>query len=275
MEREFHSLLTRLGPIVPVGTSEEMADGGIDRYLERPDAHERSQQRARSGASASSSRDHSSTEAPAGEIAGKELIKWHLSDGLPVQEAGRSMTAKEIGAMRHKYRVPEEVLLRPLRDGELATDPPRGWVAVHEHQLKCGLSLPLHPWVQSILSALNIAIGQVTPNMWKQMLGMYVIWELSGNGWPTYDEVLSLYRLSYSTKRFCSGTVTLSSRGKSIVTKLPTSTVSWRSTVCLAGGKWESEGGDLRKNVPGTFKPIGCAVALPLLFVRYLFCAIH
>lgn len=180
------------------------------------------------------------------------------------------MTEKEIAAMRHKYRIPEGVLLRPLRNGELATNPPRGWVAVHEHQLKCGLSLPLHPWVQSILSALDIAVGQVTPNMWKQMLGTYVIWELSGNGWPTYDEILSLYRLSYSTKRFCSGTVTLSSRGKSIVTKLPTSTVNWRSTVCLAGGWWESEGGELRKNVPGTFKPIGCAIAYICIFCMAL-----
>lgn len=170
------------------------------------------------------------------------------------------MTGKEIAAMRHKYRIPENILLRPLADGELATNPPCGWVAVHEHQFKCGLSLPLHPWVQNILSALGVAIGQVTPNMWKQLLGMFVIWELSGNGWPTYDEVVSLYKLSYSTKRFCSGAVTLSSRGRSVVTKLPTSTVNWRSAVCLAGGRWESEGGVLRMRVPGTFKPIGCGI---------------
>ena len=94
------------------------------------------------------------------------------------------MTTKEIDAMRHKFRIPGDIPLRPLKEGELATDPPRGWVAVHEHQFKCGLSLLLHPWVQSTLSGLNVAIGQVTPNMWKQLLGLFVIWELSGNGWP-------------------------------------------------------------------------------------------
>lgn len=188
-------------------------------------------------------------------------MKWHLSDGLPVQDPGRSMTTKEIVAMRHKYRIPESVLLRPLNKGELATSSPLGWVAVHEHQFMCGLSLPLHPWVQSTLSVLNVAIGHMTQNMWKQLLGLYIIRELLGNGWPTFDEVLSLYRLSYSTKRFCSGAVTLNSRGKSIVTQLPTSTVNWRSTVCLACGRWKSEHGEVRKTVPGTFQPIGCAIA--------------
>ena len=162
--------------------------------------------------------------------------------------------------------------MRPLKEGELATKPPHGWVAVHQHQFKCGLSHPLHPWVQSILSALNVAIGQVTPNMWKQLLGLFIIWDLAGNGWPTYDEVLSCYKLSYSTKRFCSGTVTMGSRGRSIVTKLPTSTVNWRSSVCLVGGLWEGEGGQLRKKVPGTFKPIGCECLCARPFLSLFLC---
>ena len=259
---EVRSLMAELRRMAAGGHGAE-GDQEIDQYLERLDGRERAVQRERaaSGSTASSSVRSGSTAPPPGEIIGQELVKWHLAEGTPVQEAGRSMTEKEIAAMRDKYRIPVDVLLRPLKDGELATNPPHGWVAVHEHQFKCGLSFPLHPWVQNILSALGLAIAQVTPNMWKQLLGMYVIWELSGNGWPTYDEVLSLYKLSYSTKRFCSGAVTLSSRGKSVVTKLPTSTVHWRSTVCLAGGRWESRGDDLRQNVLGTFKPIGCAIA--------------
>ena len=172
------------------------------------------------------------------------------------------------------YRIPAGVMLRPLKDGELATNPPAGWVAVHEQQFKCGLSLPLHPWVQQILSALNLAVGQVTPNMWKQLLGMFVVWEMSGNGWPTLDEVLSFYKLTYSSKRYCSGTVSMSGRGRSVVSKLPTSTVDWRATVCLAGGSWECAGGtELRKFVPRAFKPIGCERLCPVdsdLFIPLL-----
>lgn len=81
---------------------------------------------------------------------------------------------------------------------------------------------------------------------------------MSGNGWPTLHEVLSFYKLTYSSKRYCSGTVSMSGRGRSMVAKLPTSTVDWRITVCLAGGNWECDGGtELRKFVPRIFKPIG------------------
>ena len=119
-----------------------------------------------------------------------------------------------------------------------------------------------------MLSGLDLAIGQVTPNMWKQLLGMFVVWELSGNGWPTIDEVLLFYKLAYSSKRYCSGTVSLSGRGRSVVAKLPTSTVDWRVSVCLAGGRWEgAEGAELGRFVPRAFRPIGC-----YMFVCYLRC---
>lgn len=192
---EVRSLMAELRIKMPAGGQGCEGDHGIDQYLERPDGRERAQQRERasSGSTASSSLRALVVAPPPGEIVGQELVRWHLGDGTPVQEPRRSMTAKEIDSLRANYRIPGSVRLWPLRDGELATNPPEGWVAVHEHQFKCGLTLPLHPWVQQILSALNVAVGQVTPNMWKQLLGMYVIWDLSGLGWPTYDEVMSSY----------------------------------------------------------------------------------
>lgn len=109
LEEDFRFLLAQLGHTVPVKRYVEMSGAGINQYLERPDANERAQQRAQSSASASTSRGHSSSDASAGEIVRKELVRWHLSDGLPVKEAGRSMTEKEIAAMRHKYRIPGEI----------------------------------------------------------------------------------------------------------------------------------------------------------------------
>lgn len=76
-----------------------------------------------------------------------------------------------------------------------------------------------------------MAVGQVTPNIWKQLLGVYVIWDLFGLGWPTYDEVMSFYKLTYSSRRYCSRTMYMSSRARSIVTGLRTSTVDWRNIV--------------------------------------------
>lgn len=83
---------------------------------------------------------------PPEEIIGQELVNWYLSDGTLVQEPRRSMTPQEIEVLQANYRIPKDVTLRPLKDGELATNPLGGWVVVHEQQFKCGLTLPLHPW---------------------------------------------------------------------------------------------------------------------------------
>ena len=274
---EVRSLMAELSMMPRGVTTGVRSSEGIEGYLERPEDRERArlQERVSSGSGASSASRPSSVVPPPGELVGQELIKWHLGDGIPVQEPKRSMTAKEIEMLRVNYRIPVDVTLRPLKAGELATNPPDGWVAVHEQQFKCGLTLPLHPWVQQMLSALGLAVAQVSPNMWRQLLGMFVVWEMAGNGWPTVDEVLSFYKLTYSSKRYCSGTVSLSGRGRSVVAKLPTSTVDWRTTVCLAGGNWEcGERAELRKFVPRAFKPIGCNVCVRssfnFLFLRWV-----
>lgn len=74
------------------------------------------------------------------------------------------MTAKEVQNFREDWIIPSSVMLRPLAQGELATRPPPGWVAVHEHIFKHGFTLPLPRWVQYVLCALKLASGQVGPN---------------------------------------------------------------------------------------------------------------
>ena len=144
---EVRSLMAELSKMPRGTTTGVVSSEGIDAYLERSSAQDRERQRERasSGSGASSSSRPSSVAPPPGEIVGQELVKWHLADGTPVQEPRRSMTPREIEVLRANYRIPTDVVLRPLKDGELATNPPAGWVAVHEHQFKCGLSLPLHP----------------------------------------------------------------------------------------------------------------------------------
>ena len=178
---EVRSLVAELRGMPRGSSTGVRSSEGIEGYLQRSEDRARQRERASSGTGASSSSQPSSV-VPPGEIIGQDLVKWRLADGTPVQEPRRSMTAREIEVLRANYRIPSDVVLRPLKDGELATNPPAGWVAVHEHQFRCGLALPLHPWVQRVLSGLDLAIAQVTPNMWKQLLGMFVLWEMVGNG---------------------------------------------------------------------------------------------
>ena len=53
------------------------------------------------------------------------------------------MTVKEIQKFRKDWIIPSTVMLRPLEEGEVATRPPAGWVAVHEGMFRNGFTLPL------------------------------------------------------------------------------------------------------------------------------------
>ena len=229
----------------------------IDEYLKRPDGHERAKERMSSGREASSSgRGLEVGSSPVPRVV--PTGKWRLDEGVWVEEPGRSMTSKEIQKLRKDWIIPATVLLRPLGEDELATRPPAGWVAVHESMFKHGFILPLPGWVQYVLCALGLAPGQVGPNAWRQLLGMFVLWHLSGHGWPTHNEVMTCYLAKYSSKKGCSGTVNLHARALgAIVDDLPTSASNWRSTVCMAGGEWANSGFVSPSRVPTTFQPIG------------------
>lgn len=236
---------------------ELVRQSSIDEYLERPDGYERAKERRLSGGHASASGAGSSVD-PSRVPQPVAVGKWKLDEGIFVEEPGRSMTSKEIKKLRKDWIIPSTVMLRPVEEGELASRPPPGWVAVHENMFRHGFTLPLPGWVQYILSALRLAPAQIGTNAWRQLLGMYVLWHLSGQGWPTHNEVFACYKAMYSMKKGCSGTVTLHARAfGAIVEDLPTSAANWRSTVCFAGGEWDNSGFDAPGRVSTTFQPIG------------------
>jgi hypothetical protein len=228
------------------------AERRIDEYFERKDGHERAVDRRKSGERAST---------PGGRPI--PMGKWKLDQHVWVDEPARSMTEAEIKKLRKDWIIPSSVTLRPVGAGESAARPPPGLIAIHEHMFKHGFTLPLPGWVQYILAALGFAPGQLSPNAWRQLLGMSVLWFFSGQGWPTRNEVLGCYRPSYSTKKGCGGTVSLNSRTiGTIVEDLPTSQTDWRKTVCFAGGRWEYDGVVPAGQVPNAFQPIGLALLL-------------
>jgi hypothetical protein len=148
-----------------------------DEYFERPDGNERAKKR-RGGEVSTSAARGTLSEVPQDVPVGR----WRLDEGVWVEEPGRSMTTAEIQKMRKDWIIPSTVMLRPLAEGELATRPPKGWVCVHEHMFKHGFTLPLPGWVQYMLCALRLAPGQIGPNAWRQLLGMYTLWHLTGQG---------------------------------------------------------------------------------------------
>lgn len=54
--------------------------------------------------------------------------------------------------------------------------PPPGWVSFYPHMFNNGVMLPLLLFAQSLLSIARVAPAQLTPNAWRMMLALDIIW---------------------------------------------------------------------------------------------------
>lgn len=143
-------------------------DKEIDQYLRGKDGHERAKDRMSSGGETSTSDAHA---VPVG--------RWKLDRRVYVDEPSRSMIEAEIKKLKKNWIIPNSVILRPIEEGESATSPPAGLIAIHETMFKHWFTLLLSGWVYYILSALNFGPGQLTMNAWRQLLGIGVLWFFS------------------------------------------------------------------------------------------------
>ncbi|CAL9005338.1 unnamed protein product, partial [Prunus brigantina] len=85
--------------------------------------------------------------------------------GVPLPKKNM-MSLYELESLKVYYAIPECVGLRLPIPAEAARYPPEGCVMVFSAMYKHGLRLPLHPWVQMMLSRLGYAPGQYHPNFW-------------------------------------------------------------------------------------------------------------
>lgn len=93
-----------------------------------------------------------------------------------------------------------------------------------------GFSVPLPQYM------LQLALDQVPPYQWRQLLGC--LYYMSNMGWPTISEFRALYRLSYFKKAGSFGCVSFIALDyESVVMNLPSSiNKEWRAKVVLVGG---------------------------------------
>ncbi|XP_024156141.1 rRNA 2'-O-methyltransferase fibrillarin-like [Rosa chinensis] len=68
-----------------------------------------------------------------------------------IDQQGPSMTEEQIAEMRTAWAIPDNISLRPLRDGETFSHPQLGWACFYEYQLRCGLSFPIPEELQYLL----------------------------------------------------------------------------------------------------------------------------
>ena len=50
-----------------------------------------------------------------------------------------------------------------------------GEVSFYEATFSCGLHFPIHPFIMQLLFPLNVALGQLAPNVWRTIIGYMLI----------------------------------------------------------------------------------------------------
>ncbi|CAL8150904.1 unnamed protein product [Prunus armeniaca] len=147
----------------------------------------------------------------------------------------------DLESLKVDYAIPECVGLRLPLPTEAARYPSEGCVMVFSAMYKHGLRLPLHPWVQMMLSRLGYAPGQYNPNFWCILHGVYIAWWLAKRREPSFEQFMHLYSVSRQQGNF--GWVQVNCRKAKergyFIGQPPSSQKTWRNRWFFAFGDWE------------------------------------
>ncbi|KAB2605850.1 hypothetical protein D8674_005567 [Pyrus ussuriensis x Pyrus communis] len=92
--------------------------------------------------------------------------------------------------------IPRIVGMRLVHYEELPSEPPKGHVMFYTQiLLTLGVNLPLHPWLQRMLSFIGYALGQLNPGFWDTLIRFYIIWMKCGLGEPFFHQWRYCYKM--------------------------------------------------------------------------------
>ncbi|PSS08074.1 Protein naked cuticle 1 like [Actinidia chinensis var. chinensis] len=88
-----------------------------------------------------------------------------------------TMTQGDLDRLRETYFFLMGVQMRISKKGETVLYASAGDVAFYEAALPAGLRFPMHPTIKWILNFYDICPAQLSPNAWKNIISMLVIWQ--------------------------------------------------------------------------------------------------
>ena len=148
----------------------------------------------RSSETTESSSSDSPSQEPRIPVSVQDLNRPFIAEGVPSK-----LTNKDIGRLRSRYQIPENIVVRLPDDGEWACSSNREDIALYEDSLTGGLRLPFKPFEREILHRLGISPSQLNPNAWRIMTGLQVLWRMATEEEYdlSVDEFFFLYKLTY------------------------------------------------------------------------------
>ena len=155
------------------------------------------------------------------------------------------LDGKDLESIRGRFQIPSKVISRLPHNGEKACSFAHGKVSFYEAAFSYGLRFPVHPFIQHLLSNLNIAPGQLLPNAWRTVISCMAIWFMVHDGeMITLNEFLFLYKLKPSTYyRYFE--LSPWDKQTKVVLEFPTSFHDWKSRYFFMSGEFEMLRNDL------------------------------
>ena len=110
-----------------------------------------------------------------------------------------SLNIEVFSKFKDRFQFPERTRARLPRKDEKACTFAHGEVCFYKVAFSCGLRFPVHPFIMKLLHYLNLASGQLMPNLWRIVISCMVIWMTIADGdMLTVNEFVHLYRLKKS-----------------------------------------------------------------------------
>ncbi|KAM0966191.1 hypothetical protein ACFX2C_021990 [Malus domestica] len=180
-----------------------------------------------------------------------EFIADHLENNLLDSE-------KQLEALRRSCSIPRNVGIRLVRCEELPSEPPKGHVMFYTQTLvTLGVNLPLHLWLQRMLSFIGYALGQLNLGFWDTLIGFYIIWMECGLGEPSFHQWRYCYKMR--PVKACTGYAECACRSERerVVFYKRKAYCTWKKRWCFLYNDWEYDKGvTLERRVPTHFQTI-------------------
>ncbi|KAM1377319.1 hypothetical protein ACFX1Q_038827 [Malus domestica] len=170
-------------------------------------------------------------------IVRSEFTADHLKNNLLDNE-------KQVEALRQSCNIPRSVGIRLVHDEEWPSEPPQGHVMFYTQiLLTLGVRLPLHPWLQKMLSLIGYAPGQLNPGFWDTLIGFYIIWMECGLCEPSFHQWRYCYKMRPA--KSCTGYAKCACRSERerIVYGKKKAYYTWKNRWCFLYNDWEYDKG--------------------------------
>ncbi|XP_024047971.1 uncharacterized protein LOC112101545 [Citrus clementina] len=196
------------------------------------------------------------------KIGGRALSEHYAIDLMTCMT-----TVEDLVELQAEYDIPDDIPLRISGKKDTPSRLLRGYVTLFLESFKFGMRLPLQPYFVQMLRGLHLAPGQLNPNGWRVLSGLFILWSRCCQKEPMVKEVKHLYQLKSSPKNaswyyFISNTKT-----RKLITDLPTGGGgNWKRKSFFAGGLGQVaqiDGENIR--VPSRFVVPGCLLVLDVL----------